>query len=131
MVRRLREACSRLSSVDLGFAVLRALVAAGGLVWLLLAPLSARLLSFFSWLFLGFCVYSLVLYGALLRWPARARRTYLATFVLDAFFLFWVVRVTGGVHSDFLLGFYLLVALHSFYYGWRFGLAAAVVAAGL
>ena len=48
-MRRLREACSRLSRVDLGFAALRALVAAGGLVWLLLAPLSARLLNFFSW----------------------------------------------------------------------------------
>jgi signal transduction histidine kinase len=73
----------------------------------------------------------LLLYGVLFRWPERARRIYLVTFALDAFFLFWVVRFTGGVHSDFLLGFYLMVALHSFYYSWRMGLAVAGAAAAL
>jgi signal transduction histidine kinase len=42
-----------------------------------------------------------------------------------------LVGFTGGVHSDFLLGFYLMVALHGFYYGWRMGLVVAGIAAVL
>lgn len=127
----LRRVRARLSSVDLGFAVLRVVVALGGLGWLLLAPVSPDVRRAFSWLFVGFCVYSVALYAALFRRPDQARRIYLVALVLDASALCGVVRHTGGVHSDFLLGFYLMVALHGFYYGWRMGLAVAAGAAVL
>ena len=131
MLESVRTACGRLSSVDLGFAALRAVVAGGALCWLVVAPVSADLGRFFSLLFVGFCAYSAVLYATLLRWPREARRIYLAALVLDALFLFWVVRHTGGVQSDFVLGFYLMVALHSFYYGWKLGLVVAGGSAAL
>ncbi len=50
------------------------------------------------------------------------------TFLVDLWFLFLLVRLTGGVQSNFYLAFYLLVALHSFYYGIWLGLGVACVA---
>lgn len=114
-----KKATARLGGIDRGFAVLRALIILIGLGWLLLSPVTPGLRYVFSWLFAGFCIYSVVLYAMLLSFPQRVREVYLVGLLVDAVCLFWVVHLTGGVYSDFLLGFYLMVALHSFYYGWR------------
>ncbi|MBL7224238.1 MAG: hypothetical protein ISS72_10315 [Candidatus Brocadiae bacterium] len=116
---------SRLSSVDVGFGLLRLIVAVGALAWLLFAPVPPSSRRFLAWLFVGFSLYSGALYVALLREGMSARRLYLVALVLDASCLFGVLRLTGGVQSDFLLGFYLMVALHGFYYGWRMGVTVA------
>ncbi|TFG88339.1 MAG: hypothetical protein E4H17_02495, partial [Gemmatimonadales bacterium] len=118
-----------LSGVDLGFAALRAVVALGGVVWLLVAPVPEEVRAHFLALFVTFCLYSVALYFVLVLRPDGARRIYLAALVLDALALTAVLHLTGGVHSDFLLGFYLMVALHGFYYGWRMGLVVAVAGA--
>jgi len=118
-----------LNRVDLGFAVLRAVVALGGVAWLLAAPVTGDVRDRFVWLFVLFCIYSLALYAALVHRPGRARRIYLAALALDALALTAVLHLTGGVYSDFLPGFAAMVALHGFYYGWRMGLAVA--AAGI
>ncbi|MFQ5585137.1 MAG: PAS domain-containing sensor histidine kinase, partial [Calditrichia bacterium] len=38
-----------------------------------------------------------------------------------------LVRWTGGLNSDFFLGFMLLTALHSFYFGIKFGVGVAIL----
>ena len=47
--------------------------------------------------------------------------------VLDLLFIHMLVRLTGGVASSFYLAYYLLIALHAFYFGLATG---GVVALG-
>ena len=103
---------------------------ATGSFWLLLTPHpehQAQLLA----LFLAFLVYTLLIYGLILLTRLSIRRLYLAALVADLFFLFGLVRWTGGVESAFDVGFYLLVGLHTFYFGWKIGLVIATAAAAL
>ncbi|MBI3695350.1 MAG: HAMP domain-containing histidine kinase [Acidobacteria bacterium] len=106
---------------------LRAAVIALGAAWLLLTPhLGDR--RQFGVLFSAFLIYTLLIYALILRtrWPVS--RIYLSAQLLDLFFLFQLVRWTGGLKSVFALGFYLLVGLHSFYFGRRIGIMIATLA---
>ena len=116
---------NELNSIDQLFALLRVLALVGGLIWILIAhiPLNYRHLLFYNFLF--FFLYSIVLYFYIYLNPRRIRRAYLIALCLDLLFLFNLTRYTGGFQSDFILGFFLLVALHSFYFGLNFGLLVA------
>lgn len=120
---RLRE--QGLTQTDAGFAILRVLTILGGWSWLLLTPLASAqrliLISILSW----FCAYSCLLYLGIVLWPNRVRRLYLVALTLDLAFIYFLIRFTGGYSSSFFLAFYLLVAIHSFYYGVRVGLLVA------
>ncbi len=111
-------------------AGLRVTGIAVGIAWLLLTP-HRELWRQLVELFAAFLVYSLLIYGLIVstHWPIR--RLYLATLAVDLFFLFGLVRWTGGLDSVFVLGFYLLVGLHSFYFGQRSGVLIATFAAVL
>lgn len=115
---------SRLSATDRFFAGLRATTLAVGVAWLLLTPdlLHRRPLA---GLLTASVIYTLLIYYLILRtgWPVA--RIYLVTALVDLFFLFELVRWAGGASSVFVLGFFLLVALHSFYFGRRVGLLVA------
>ena len=118
---------SRLSATDQFFAGLRGAVIALGAAWLLLTPhLEHR--GRFAVLFAAFLIYTLLIYGLILltRWPVS--RIYLSAQIVDLYFLFQLVRWTGGVNSVFALGFYVLVGLHSFYFGRRIGMMLATFA---
>ncbi len=122
---------SRLTSIDLFFAVLRLVSLAGGLAWVLLPgeppPDTARLLQ----LLIFFGIYSLIIYAIVLLRPGWVRGVYRAAMFLDLGFITLLVWWTGEPDSPFYLAFYLLVALHAFYYGLRTGLLAATGAAVL
>jgi signal transduction histidine kinase len=78
-------------------------------------------------LFLGFAGYSACLY--LFDWlrPGSLARLYRVAMVLDMGFIFLLVRATGGMESSFYLAFYLLIALHAFYFGLATGVLVAVL----
>ena len=119
---------SRLSPTDKFFAGLRAAVIVLGAGWLLLTPhLEHR--AQFAVLFAALLTYTLLIYAFILLTRWSFRRIYLSAQLLDLFLLFLLVRQTGGVHSVFALGFYLLVGLHSFYFGRQIGLMVATFAA--
>ncbi len=119
---------SHLSPLDKILAVLRVVAIAGGLSWMVFSPLEPlqrhQLLVLFSML----CLYSSGLYLAIFFRPQLVSRFYLVAFLVDLWSLFFLVRLTGGIHSHFYLAFYLLVALHALYYGIWLGLGVACVA---
>lgn len=111
------------------FAFLRLLTIGGGLIWLAFAPLAERgALQRLLWLF---AAYTFLLYLVLFLRPAWVKDLYFGTLVLDLAFTFFAIRLTGGLQSDLYLIFYLLVALHAFYFGLQVGLLTALVASGL
>ena len=119
---------ARLTATDKFFAALRLATIAVGAAWLLLTPQlqhRRQLVGLFS----AFLLYTLLIYGLILltRWPVV--RFYLFALAMDLFFLFWLVRWTGGVTSVFVVSFYLLVGLHSFYFGARPAMLIATLAA--
>ncbi len=121
---------SRLYATDKFFAGLRLVVIALGAAWLLLTPRLEHRRQFaglfFTFLICTFLIYLLVLFT---RWPVD--RIYFPALLLDLFLLFRLVGQTSGVNSVFVLGFYLLVGLHSFYFGLRIGMLLATFAAVL
>lgn len=126
MVLHLRERIrSGLGPIDRVFAGLRLLTIGGGIGWLLFSPISHPERERLFLLFSGFCTYSLLLYGVILARPGAVRRAYLVALGLDLLFIVLLIRLTGGFNSDFYLAFYLLVALHTFYYGLPVGLVSA------
>ncbi len=123
----MRSHFKHLTLVDKLFALLRVLVILGGISWMFLSPLSkgqqrALLfnLSFFS-------VYSICLYILIFSFPRKIRQIYVFALFLDLIFLFWLVKITGGFHSDFFLAFLLIIALHSFYFGMKFGMGVILL----
>ncbi len=118
----------RLSATDRFFAGLRVAAIAVGGVWLLLSP-DLPLRRQVAGLLAASLIYTVSIYYLILRtrWPVA--RIYLVTALVDLFFLSGLVRWAGGESSVFVLGFYLLVALHSFYFGRRVGMLIAGAAA--
>ncbi len=117
---------SRLSSTDIGFAALRIITFLGGLGWLIFSRLGPLDRYNIALILALFCTYSSLLYWFVLSWPKIIKRLYLAALILDLAFIYFLIRFTGGIESNFHLAFYLLVALHSFYYGMRLGLCVAI-----
>ena len=116
-----------LDSTDLVFGILRILALLSGFGWLYFAPITAQEKSRLILLLGSFTGYSLLLYAFVLRRPAHVRKLYLVALVLDLVFLFFLIDLTGGLRSHFYLAFYLLAALHAFYYGLWVGLGVAFV----
>jgi len=125
-----RNGFSRLSAADRFLAWLRLAAIAVGAIWLLAVPRPEHLRQL-AGLFLAFLVYTVFIYGllALTTWPIR--RLYVAALIADLFFLTGMVHWTGGSHSVFDVGFYLLVGLHAFYFGPQAGVVIATCAAAL
>ncbi len=121
----------RLSLVDAVFFTLRVITILGGLAWLILAPLSADETKALLWALGAFSLYSLILYLLIWLRPWRIRQIYLLSLVLDLIFVFYLVSFQRRFDNSFFLGYYLLTALHTFYFGLRFGLVVASVAAVL
>jgi signal transduction histidine kinase len=122
----------RLSNIDLGFALLRGLLLLGGAAWLVLTPSFPQNARLQFWLLLAFFAgYSALLHGLVFVWPDAVRKLYLVALVLDLAAVYRLLSLTGGIESSFTVALYLLVALHSFYYGLALGLAVATAAAVL
>ncbi|NJD61324.1 MAG: sensor histidine kinase [Deltaproteobacteria bacterium] len=117
----------RTEIADVGFFLLRVTALAGNFGWLLITELSAERARTFHWIILYFIAYNLVLYLLLISIaPARKRILYAVSLVFDLSYVSLLVAESGGFDSSFFIGYYLLSALHAFYYG----LPCALYAAG-
>lgn len=120
------------TAIDLGFAILRVLTVIGGAIWVYFWPQWGEHAGGVKYLFGGFFLYSTMLFLLLVRNQALSKAIYRASLVLDLLFITGLVVLTGGVKSNFYLAYYLLVALHTFYYSsLKTGVYTAVAAAAL
>ncbi|WP_457574442.1 sensor histidine kinase [Desulfolithobacter sp.] len=113
------------------FFVLRLATIVGSTAWLLFAPISvAESRGYYIALFI-FIIYSCVLYGLIFCRADRIRQIYVLSLVFDLIFVYYLVRLENRVDNSFFLGYYLLVVLHTLYFGRVFGLFVTTLAAGL
>ena len=112
---------------DISFFILRLATIIGGMAWLSLAPLSPDETIRLIKALIAFSTYSILLYVFILVSPARLAAIYLISLVLDLIFVFTLVSLNPDFTNSFFLGYYMLTALHSFYFGVGFGLFVAII----
>jgi signal transduction histidine kinase len=120
-----------LSQTDRWFALLRGVVFLGGIWWLLFVPLQPQQWVILAALLGAFCCYSAGLYGLIYLRPARIRTYYLCVFIVDLIIITALNDYVGEVKGSFYLAYYLLVALHAYYFGLGMGLIVAGLASVL
>src|SRR5919108_2613625 len=114
-----------LSQTDRWFALLRGVVFLGGIGWLLFVPLQPQQWGILAALLAAFCLYSGGLYAVIFLRPARIRTYYLCVFIVDLVIITALNDYVGEVKGSFYLAYYLLVALHAYYFGLGMGLIVA------
>lgn len=117
------------SEVDLTFLLLRFLSLGGGIAWLALAPLSPSEAAILIKALVCFFLYSVVCYLVIFFRPDLLKNVYLASLFLDLAFLSILVHAETSFESSFFLGYYLLICLHTVYFGFGFGLLVACLSA--
>lgn len=122
---------SRLETVDLWFLGLRLVTIVVGMAWYQWVPYDPSTQFIFGLLLSGFVVYTVILYVSIFSWPGRIRAFYLLAMAVDLLFIFSLVKYVDKLQGSFFIAFYLLVGLHSFYFGPLVGLFAATAAASL
>lgn len=115
----------RMEIADIGFFLLRIAALAGNFGWLLFARMSAEGARAFLWISIYFLTYNLILYLLLFLAPARKKILYGSSLVVDLSYVSLLVVYSGGFDSSFFIGYYLLAALHAFYFGIPCGIYAA------
>jgi len=134
MIRELLGSCRRFlpksfNEVDAAFLLLRLATIFGGITWIIAAPVVEENIIPLRQALIFFSLSSLLLYSLILWKPRRIRLIYLLSFVLDLIFLFVFIHIQKPGFNSFFLGYYLLTALHTFYFGIRFGLIVATLSA--
>lgn len=133
--RRFPDLWRGLDPRDRWLAGLRGVALLGGAVWGIVHsldhPFDYEAHQQVVWLFAIFAAYSALLYVVNALRPGRLGLLYRIAMVLDLGFIFVLVRITGGMASSFYLAFYILIALHAFYFGLVTGGIAAVLASVL
>jgi hypothetical protein len=127
MKKQLEKLYAELSIGDISFFILRLATILGGVLWLSLAPLSPAESTKLIKALIAFSTYSIFLYLFILSRIARPATIYVVSLVLDLFFVFSLVNLQPDFSNSFFLGYYMLTALHSFYFGIGFGLIVALV----
>ncbi len=117
------------NEVDLTFLLLRVFSLIGGISWLLVVHLPQREETVLFKSLIFFFVYSLLCYLVIFFKPAYLKKVYLASLVLDLIFLSNLIHTETNFVSSFFLGYYLLLCLHTIYFGLEFGLIVAAVSA--
>lgn len=113
------------TEVDLAFLFLRIITLAGGFAWLFVEPLTASEKGVFVQALTCFFVYSVTCYIVIFFQPGRLKNVYYVSLFLDIVFLSTLVYLEPHFEKSFFLGFYLLVCLHTIYFGLRFGLVVS------
>ena len=116
-----------INPTDFGFSIVKLAAATAATVWGIYHPLSAHDRTAFLSIIAAFYVYNLAIYLAIFRFPDRASKIYLVEFFLDLILLSLIVPMTGGLNSSFTLGYFLIAAAQSFYYGLAGSIWIAVV----
>jgi signal transduction histidine kinase len=120
-----------LSQTDRWFALLRGVVFLGGIGWLLFVPLQPHQWAILAVLLGAFALYSGGLYSLICLRPARLRTYYLCVFIVDLIIITALNDYVGEIKGSFYLAYYLLVALHAYYFGLGMGLIVAGLASVL
>lgn len=108
---------------DLAFAILRVVALVGIVGWYVSTPQTPNLTNSL----VVFTGYSLLFYLAFFFIAAPVAVLYLIVHLVDSLFIAVLVAKTGGMASNFFVGFYILVALNGLYFGWRSGVISATV----
>ena len=127
MEKAWKKLFTRFSIGDISFFILRLATILGGIAWLSVAPLSPDESTRLIKALVAFSAYSILLYVFILSSPGRLASVYLVSLVLDLFFVFTLVNLNPDFNNSFFLGYYMLTALHSFYFGVSFGLFVAII----
>ncbi|MCK4838895.1 MAG: GAF domain-containing protein, partial [Desulfobulbaceae bacterium] len=117
------------NEVDLTFLLLRVLSLAGGIAWLLIVPLAPREKTILVKALIYFSTYSTLCYLVIFCRPSLLKKVYLTSLFLDMIFLSNLVHSETNFASSFFLGYYLLICLHTIYFGLGFGLMVALFSA--
>jgi signal transduction histidine kinase len=120
-----------LSEVDYTFLALRVLCLLGGAVLLATVSLPPFEQSILGMALAAFTVYSAACYLIIFLRPGSLRQVYFVSLFLDLIFLTCLVRFQTYLGNSLFIGFYLLVCLHTIYFGLRFGLLVATLTASL
>jgi signal transduction histidine kinase len=120
-----------IESADIAFICLRIIILCGGIGWLIFSHISQKTFGDVSNIFIFFISYSVFIYLWLFFYPEKKRIIHVLFLFFDFLFTLLLVRATGGFSSHFLIGFYLMTALYSFYYGLVRGAVIAAVASAL
>jgi signal transduction histidine kinase len=126
-----REVHRIFSEVDYTFFALRVLCLLGGAVLLAAIPLPPIEKSILGSALATFTVYSAACYLIIFLRPGALRQVYFVSLFLDLIFLTCLVRFQTYLADSLFIGFYLLVCLHTIYFGLRFGLLVATLTASL
>ncbi len=129
--RRLDAMRREIDFADLGFFLLRAVTLPGILAWLFLEREPGGKLGVYYWIVGYFAAYGVLLYLLIFLNPARKRSVYSLSLAFDLSFVYLLIVNSGGYESSFFIGFYLLTALHAFYFGPVRGFAAAGICAAV
>jgi signal transduction histidine kinase len=116
---------------DIGFFLLRIIALSGTVGWLLVAPVPRETVSTFLRIAGFFLAYCVLVYALLFFRFDRKRDIYRLFLLFDLAFVYLLIANSGGFASSFFIGFYLLTALHAFYYGYRSGIAVAAMCAAV
>ncbi len=127
LAREMVGTLKKLDAVDQLFALLRMMAIIGGISWTILSPLQDLQKNLLYINIAFFVIYSIILYVVYFSTSFKIRNIYIVALFLDLVFIYLLIKLTGGFFSDFYLAFFLLVALHSFYFGLRFGLIVATL----
>ncbi|MBU0945550.1 MAG: HD domain-containing protein [Proteobacteria bacterium] len=117
------------NEVDLTFLLLRVFSLAGGIAWILIVPLFPAEKAIIINALIAFFIYSLLCYLVIFYRPDLLKKVYLVSLFLDLIFLSILVHTETNFENSFFLGYYLLICLHTIYFGLNFGLIVAVISA--
>lgn len=117
------------SEVDLTFLLLRVFSLTGGIAWYVIVPLSPLEETVLVRALICFALYSTLCYLVIFCRPDLLKKVYLASLFLDMTFLSILVHAETSFESSFFLGYYLLICLHTIYFGLGFGFLVAVLSA--
>lgn len=121
---------SAFDEVDRYFFALRIGSVAAAIVWLWRFAAPGETAAGVT-LIVMFAAYSLLLYVRVWRYPHQRGQAYLAVGPADLVFLFLLCLWSAEPMSGIYLAFYMLLALHAFYFGALVAVAAATSFAGL
>lgn len=117
------------SITDALFLFLRLITILGCLFWLHFAPVPLPRVHDYHHTLTLFALLSFSLYLFIVLNPSQLRLIYLVSLLGDILFIYTWVRLTDRYDDSFFLGYYLLVVLHTLYFGYIFGTVVASLSA--
>lgn len=131
-IREYRQRIKKSFNVnDILFLLLRLTTVLGCCFWLLFAPISPETATHYFVYLAIFSFYNFILYTIIFFNVEKIREIYLWSLLFDLLFVFHWVDLTQNFDNSFFLGYYLLVVLHTLYFGFTLGFLAATLAAAL